>query len=221
MLSTMRYSIVLIQWWERYQKDFTFESGEAYSALFLDTGLWISLVAFLQGDLESEQFKRPVWELIGERWYISFWLQIISVILAWSIALPLGIRSARRKDTLEDKTTSNALFLYGRCRNFLLEVCCCSIFCTDRRKQGPLLFPNNGLPMQIPCGQIRQLIFGQSSIMAFLPLLVLSYNSFTVLSRFMRGSLLDQMGADYARTARAKGCTEDQIIYGHKCETVC
>ena len=49
----------------------------------------------------------------------------------------------------------------------------------------------------------------------FLPLLVLTYASFTVLSRYMRCNLLDQMHADYARTARAKGCSEDAVIYRH------
>ena len=38
----------------------------------------------------------------------------------------------------------------------------------------------------------------------FIPLVVLSYNSFTALSRYMRGNMLDQLGADYIRTARQR-----------------
>lgn len=201
-------------WWERYQKDFTFESGEAYSALFLETGFVDFFGRFFTGRLESEQFKRPVWELIGERWYISFWLQIISVILAWSIALPLGIRSARRKDTLEDKTTSNALFLLWSMPEFFIGSLLLFYFCTDR-ETGAAWFPNKGLPDADTLWSSTPAYLWAVIYHGFLPLLVLSYNSFTVLSRFMRGSLLDQMGADYARTARAKGCTEDQIVYGH------
>jgi len=46
-------------------------------------------------------------------------------------------------------------------------------------------------------------------------MLVLCYASFTALSRYMRANLLEQFNADYARTARAKGCSEDQVVYRH------
>ena len=135
----------ITQWWQTYEDDFTFSNGQVFSAILFRTGFVDFFSRFFTGRLASEQFKRPVWELIGERWYISFYLQIISVILAWSIAIPLGIRSARRKGTLEDKTTSNGLFLLWSMPEFFVGSLLLFYLCTDR-ENSPALFPNNGLP---------------------------------------------------------------------------
>jgi len=201
-------------WWQEYNTDYTFSGGQVYGAILVDTGFIDFFGRFFTGRLESEQFKRPVFELIGERWYVSFWLQILSVLLAWSVAVPLGIRSARRKGTLEDQATSNGLFLLWSLPEFFIGSLLLFYFCTDR-VGSPAWLPNRGLPGPDSLWLSTPAYLWQVIYHGFLPLLVLSYNSFTVLSRYMRGSLLDQMGADYARTARAKGCSEDQIIYGH------
>lgn len=204
----------IADWWQRYQDDFTFSTTQALWATVAETGFVDFFGRFFTGRLESELFRRPVFELIGERWYISFWLQMLATLLAWSVAIPLGIRSARRKGTLEDKATTNSLFLLWSMPEFFIGSLLLFYFCTDREGSAAW-FPNRGLPGADTLWMSTPRYLWEVVYHGFLPLLVLSYNSFTVLSRYMRGALLDQMGADYARTARAKGCTEDAIIYGH------
>ncbi|TVR43785.1 MAG: ABC transporter permease [Planctomycetota bacterium] len=204
----------ILQWWQRYGEDYSFSRGQAFAAVVLETGFIDFFGRFFTGNLISERFNRPVFELIGERWYVSFWLQMLATLLAWSVAIPLGIRSARRKNSLEDQATSNSLFLLWSLPEFFIGSLLLFYFCTDREGSAAL-FPNRGLPPADSLWSPTLVYVGQLIYHGFLPLLVLSYGSFTVLSRYMRGALLDQMSADYARTARAKGASEDRIVYGH------
>ncbi|TVR11475.1 MAG: ABC transporter permease [Planctomycetota bacterium] len=202
------------EWWQRYGEDFTYGPGAAWAAVFLETGFIDFFGRFFSGRLESEQFRRPVFELIGERWYISFWLQFLSVFLAWTIAVPIGIRSARRKGSLEDKATTNSLFMLWSLPEFFVGALLLFYLCTDREGSAAL-FPAQGLPDTDSLWLHTPAYLMAVAYHGLLPLFCLTYGSFTVLSRYMRGALLDQMGADYARTARAKGVSEDAIVYKH------
>lgn len=200
--------------WQNHEQAYTFGSGSRWGAILFETGFIDFFANFFTGKLESESFKRPVFELIGERWYVSFWLQILSVVIAWSIAVPLGIRSARRKNTLEDQATTNSLFILWSLPEFFIGSLLLYYFCTDR-PGGEAWFPNRGLSSPDSLWYSTPQYLMDIAWHGFLPLLCLTYGSFTVLSRYMRGSMLDQMSADYARTARAKGCSEDRVIYTH------
>src|SRR6185436_8101527 len=144
---------------------------------------------------------------IGERWYVTFWLNIASIIIAWGISIPLGIRSARRMGTIEDRVTTNSLFLLWSLPTFFVGTLLLHHLCTDS-SHGAALFPNRGLssPDSMWYSTPRYLL--DLLWHATLPLIVLSYGSFTALSRYMRGNLLEQLNADYTRTARAKGASE-------------
>ncbi|NRA37957.1 MAG: ABC transporter permease [Planctomycetes bacterium] len=138
----------------------------------------------------------------------------MSVIIAWGIAVPLGIRSARRMGSLEDKVTTNTLFFLWSMPSFFAGALLLHHFCTDS-STGAAIFPHRGLESADSLwygifDYIIDLIWH-----GLMPLLVLSYASFTVLSRYMRSNLLEQLNTDYVRTARAKGASEDKIVYGH------
>ncbi|MFW5845075.1 MAG: ABC transporter permease, partial [Planctomycetota bacterium] len=204
----------LLAFWDQHAPAYAVAPGERWGAILFETGFVDFFARFFTGRLESEQFKRPVFALIGERWYVSFWLQFFSVLIAWCVAVPLGIRSARRNGSLEDRTTTTGLFLLWSLPDFFVGSLLLFYFATDRA-DAAAWFPNRGLSSD------GSLWFGTPRYLldllwhAFLPLIVLTYASFTVLSRYMRGQLLDQFGADYARSARAKGCDEDRVVYGH------
>jgi ABC-type dipeptide/oligopeptide/nickel transport system permease component len=206
--------LAIAEFWQRYGNDFQFSTTKRWQAVVLETGFVDFFVRFFSGQLESEQFQRPVMDLIGERWYVSFWLQMISVCLAWGIAVPLGIRSARIDGSLEDNVTTNSLFLLWSLPDFFVGSLLLFYFCTDRTG-APAWFPNRGLssPDALWYGTPRYLL--DLAWHGLLPLICLTYASFTVLSRYMRGQMLEQLHTDYARTARAKGCAEDRVVYGH------
>ncbi|HEX3135675.1 MAG TPA: ABC transporter permease, partial [Planctomycetota bacterium] len=113
-----------------------------------------------------------------------------------------------------DQVTTSGLFLAWSLPGMFLGTLLLFHFCTDTAAS-KALFPNRGLSSKnslwIPTKQyLLDLLWH-----AFLPLVVLSYSSFTALSRYMRANLLEQLDADYVRTARAKGCTDDTVVYGH------
>jgi peptide/nickel transport system permease protein len=185
-----------------------------WGAILLDTGFSTFVGRLFTGNLYSETKKRYVFELIAERWHVTFWLNITAVALAWLVAIPLGIRSARRQGTLEDKTTTNVLFLLWSLPSFFVGTMLLHLFCTAHGGGQPL-FPNRGLSSEDALwystpGYLLDVLWH-----AFLPLVTLTYASFTSLSRYMRGNLLGELHADYARTARAKGCDGDRVVYGH------
>ena len=203
----------ILTWYQQYA-DVYKRDGRKWTALFGETGFTVFMTKLFTGTLWSETKKRYVFDVIAERWQVTLWLNVFSIILAWGIAVPLGIRSARRKGTLEDKVTTNTLFFLWSLPSFFIGSLLLYHFCTDTAA-GPARFPHRGLssPDSLWMGTpayVMDLIWH-----GLLPLLVLTYASFTVLSRYMRSNLLEQLNADYVRTARAKGATEDQIVYRH------
>jgi peptide/nickel transport system permease protein len=115
---------------------------------------------------------------------------------------------------LEDRTTTTALFMAWSMPSMFLGTLLLYHLCTDT-SGSKAWFPNRGLSsdnsLWMPTGQYLWDLLWHAA----LPLFVLSYASFTALSRYMRANLLEQLDADYVRTARAKGCSDDQVVYGH------
>ena len=108
--------------WSKYSNHYTFDDGDKWGAIFTETGFVQLMGDLFTGQLESEAVAKgqPVWGLIAERWQISFTLNILAVLIAWFLSIPLGIRSARQNGSLEDQTTTSGLFCYGRCRRISL-----------------------------------------------------------------------------------------------------
>jgi len=186
-----------------------------WSAILFDTGFAVFTGNLFTGNLYSHSQKRYVFDIIGERWSVTVWINLIAVVLAWTGSIPLGIRSARRRGTLEDRVTTNGLFFLWSLPSFFVGALLLHHFCTDGATFTKAPFPNQGLSSQgsLWFGILRYL--GDLLWHGFLPMLVLSYASFTALSRYMRANLLEQLNSDYARTAFAKGCTEDRVVYQH------
>ena len=185
-----------------------------WGAILGQTGFCDFITRLVTGNLYSETKKRYVFDLIGERWQVTFWLNTLSIVIAWAIAIPLGIRSAQRAGSLEDKTTTQLMFALWSLPSFFVGTLLLHHFCTSEAGK-PAWFPNAGLSSPDNLWLSTPAYLLDLAWHAALPLLVLSYASFVSLSRYLRGNLLEQLGADYTRTARAKGCDERQVLYGH------
>lgn len=203
----------MLDWYAQHQDLYT-QGGRRWGALFGETGFMVFMGKLFTGKLWSETKKRYVFEIIAERWQVTLWLNVFSIIIAWGVAVPLGIRSARQKGTLEDKTTTNVLFFLWSLPSFFIGSLLLHHLCTDS-STGSQIFPHRGLSSDdsLWYGTARYLL--DLAWHGLLPLIVLTYGSFTVLSRYMRSNLLEQLNTDYVRTARAKGANEDKIVYGH------
>jgi peptide/nickel transport system permease protein len=196
------------------RSEFAAARGCAWRDALLDTGFCDFMSKLFTGRLYSESRKDYVFTVLVDHWYITFWLNTLAIIIAWVGSIMLGIRSARRRDTLEDTVTTSGLFLAWSLPSMFLGTLLLYHLCTDS-SGAKALFPNRGLSSEgslwMPTGTyLLDLLWH-----AFLPLVVLSYSSFTSLSRFMRANLLEQLDADYVRTARAKGCPDETVVYGH------
>jgi peptide/nickel transport system permease protein len=196
------------------QREYAERAGNAVGAVLFHTGFTDFMSKLFTGTLYSESRKEYVFTVIADRWHVTFWLNTLSIIIAWAISIPLGIHSARRKDTLEDQVTTTGLFVAWSMPAMFFGTLLLYHFCTDS-SGAKAWFPSSGLSSDgavwLPTGQyLLDLLWH-----AFLPLLVLSYASFTSLSRYMRANVLEQLDADYVRTARAKGCSDDQVVYSH------
>ena len=188
--------------------------------IVLNTGFVDFFSRLFTGRLYSETRQENVFVLIGNAWYITFGLNITAIILAWGISIPLGIRGARKAGSLEDTTTTNGLFVLWSMPSFFLGTLILVHLCTntvaDDGSIQPAWFPDTAIPSSrdtlfMPTIDYIGLLIWSS----LMPLLVLSYNSFTAMSRYMRGNMLDNLHAPFARTARAKGCSEDRVVYRH------
>ena len=143
----------------------------------------------------SFQDRRPVIAILGERLPATLELAIASLSLALVLALPMGVLAARYRGGRLD-TAAMSLSLVGvSMPNFWL---------------GPLLILVFSLWLGWTPVSGRE---GPASLV--LPVLTLGTGMAAILARMVRGSVLEVLGEDYVRTARAKGLAEYRVIWGH------
>lgn len=171
-------------------------------------GHWLKNV--VRGDLgESFYYKQPVAKVINSYLWNSFWLSLISSVVAILLAIPLGVLSATKKYSFTDNFL-NVLTLIGiSLPSFFLALLLIKWFAVDLE-----IFPVSG--MQSP--GVTYSGFRKMTDIAyhmFLPFCVLTFGSIAGLMKYTRSSMLEVINQDYIRTARAKGLKEKVVIYKH------
>jgi peptide/nickel transport system permease protein len=162
------------------------------------------LGGLLTGDLgRSYTYAVPVLDLIKERIAVSLPLALISLALSTVIALPVGLFSASRRGTLADTATMSVAQIGIAIPNFWFALLLVYVFAVTLR-----LVPAGGFP-----GWNAGLWTGLKSLI--LPSVALALPQAAILARVTRSALLDVLGEDYIRTARAKGLSYAQILYRH------
>lgn len=163
---------------------------------------WIS--GLLVGDFGvSYTYSVPVSELIGERLWVSLPLALLALVLSTVIAIPVGIFSASRHGTRTDTSIMAFTQLGIAIPNFWFALLMVYVFAIWLQ-----LVPAGGFP-----GWEDGLFKGFKSLI--LPAIALALPQAAILSRVTRSALLDVMGEDYIRTARAKGLTAKAVLWQH------
>lgn len=163
---------------------------------------WIG--GLLTGDLgKSYTYSVPVFDLIRERVAVSLPLAVISLALSTLIAVPIGMFSASRRGKLSDTLTMGVAQLGVAIPNFWFALLLVYVFAVTLR-----LVPAGGFP-----GWSTGLGLGLKSLI--LPAVALALPQAAILARVTRSALLDVLGEDYIRTARAKGLSRRQVLYRH------
>ncbi len=169
------------------------------------------LVKILKGDLgTSTRYYDPVWDMIKERMPISIYFGSISMLLIYGVCVPLGIAKAIKHKTLFDNISSIAVFtgyaVPGWAAGVLL------LFLFSFRFE---VFPLGGLTSEW-FGDLS--FFGKIYDLALhtiLPIISYVLGSFTVMTLLMKNTLMDNLAADYVRTAMAKGISFKGAVFGH------
>ena len=145
---------------------------------------------------DSAEDGRAVWDLIVEKIPVSAWFGGWSLLLAYAVSLPLGVVKALRHGRPVDSVSSGALFVLYAIPGFVLAVAL----------QQWLCFRLGWLPHSGFAPDFRH---------TALPLACETVGSFTLLTLFVKNSLLDNLSADHVRTARAKGLGRARIVIVH------
>jgi ABC-type dipeptide/oligopeptide/nickel transport system permease component len=162
----------------------------------LPTQYIIFLKNLLKGDLgRSILQNRPVSELILERFPVTFKLGMLSLLLSFIIAVPIGVIAAIKRNTYLDYVSMTGALIGISMPTFWFGLLLLYFFAY---RLG--WFPISGY------GTIKHLI---------LPVITVGLTDAAVTARMVRSSMLEVIGQDYVRTARAKGVHENIVIGKH------
>ena len=150
----------------------------------------------LRGDLgPSLRFNQSVSKMIAQRYPYTLELTLASLLVAIVLSIPAGVRSAQRRNRWDDRLLS-VVSLFGLSfPNFALGPILILFFAI---KLG--LLPVSG------SGTVAHLV---------LPAITMGGALAAILTRMVRTSMLEELGHDYIRTARAKGLPEQTVVYRH------
>ncbi len=163
---------------------------------------WVG--GMLTGDFgTSYTYRTPVSQMIADRLWVSLPLALYALTLSTLIAFPAGIYAAARRGKPADMAVMGATQLGIAVPNFWFAMMLVLIFAINLR-----WFNAGGF-----AGWENGIWVGLHSLT--LPAIALALPQAAILARVMRSSLLDILGEDFMRTARAKGLTRRQALWRH------
>ena len=162
----------------------------------------------LQGDMgDSFMLNRPVNEVIGSRLGVTVILSLTTLLLVYSIAIPIGIYSATHQNSLGDYIATIFGFLGLATPNFLLALILMYLTFTYLGWSPVGLFSREYVAEDWSFGKFIDLLKH-----LLVPIVVIATAGTAEIIRILRGSLLDELGKQYVITARTKGVTERKLL---------
>ena len=184
----------------------------------LDKPLHVQYLVWLRNAFRLDfgnSFKdsQSVWQKIRERLPVTLKINLFSILLVYVVAIPLGIFSATHANSPADQATTVAAFVLFAVPLVWAATMALVFICGG---DFLYLFPPGGLTAidYEPDWPLWEKIKDQAWHL-FLPVVLLSYEGFAGLSRYMRSSMREILGQDFVRVARAKGLTEGAVILKH------
>ncbi len=163
---------------------------------------WVGKI--LHGDLGVSLISNvPVLSMIGQRLEPTISIALSTMVLAILVAVPLGVIAAWKHGTWIDRFVMGLSVLGFSVPVFVVGYVLVQIFAIDLR--------------WVPVQGFRSISrgFGPFFERAILPTLALSFIYIALIARMTRASMLDVLGEDYVRTARAKGIDESRVLMKH------
>ena len=170
---------------------------------------WVTRVAVL--DLgTSTRYTEPVWDIIRSRMPISIFYGVATLIITYGVCIPLGIVKAIRHRSVFDNLSSALVFFGYAIPSYVVAIALLVAFAANLE-----WFPLGGFVSSdfrdlSPLGKVLDVIQH-----AVLPLTAYVAGSFAVTTMLMKNSLMDNLAADYVRTAIAKGMQYRRAVFAH------
>ena len=187
---------------ENYRKKFHLDQP-------LHKQYWFIMSGMLTGKLTSIKDERPVLEKIGERLPATLRLNLTSLIIDTIFGITLGVYAARYAGRAPDTITSILAFVFIALPGFwvaylvvIFLVQCAGTPLFGTHTLGVNLHGN----FQIALDEMWHLLVPSS---------ILAIGGIAAQSRYMRASMIESLSEDYIRTARAKGLSDEVVLYKH------
>jgi peptide/nickel transport system permease protein len=169
-------------------------------------GYWLRDLA--NGELRSFQTGEPVLSRIWERFQNSVPLFLVEIVIIWTFAFPVGIRSAVTRGSGYDRSTIFLAYLLISVPSYVMAYLV-------------ILWVVNSF--ELPVIGMRSFGLEASGLRETMdriwhlaiPSLMAALGGIAVLSRYVRSQMLEVVAQDYVRTARAKGLPEERVVYHH------
>ncbi|HET6515337.1 MAG TPA: ABC transporter permease [Thermodesulfovibrionales bacterium] len=186
--------------------------------IIVQYGIWLKrVVKFDFGESFSADHRpvmQKIWDgkrpLIERRLFVTFMINLMSLVIIMAIAIPIGISSATRRNSRYDKIMTTTVFLGFAMPSFWFALLLMMLF---------------GVQLHwLPISQLKSMNFDSLSFAGkiwdvakhlTLPIFVSAFSGLAYDSRFMRSSMLEVIRQDYVTVARAKGLPERIVIYRH------
>lgn len=158
----------------------------------------------------STRYQDPVWDIIKERLPVSSFYGLVTLILTYGICIPLGMRKALGHGGPFDNSSSALIFLGYAVPGYILGIALLTVFASYWE-----LFPIGGFVSD----DFEQMGFVDKTLDLFwhacLPLIAYMAGSLAVTTFMMKNALMDNLSADYMRTAVAKGLNKQKAVRRH------
>jgi peptide/nickel transport system permease protein len=173
-------------------------------------GKWLKNIVVLDFGRSFAPDGRPVIDKIAERIPITILINILSLSIILIVAVPIGVMSAVRRNSLFDRFTTLFVFLGFATPSFWLALLLMILFGVQLN-----ILPISGLRSLnytelSPVGRVLDF-----STHLILPVFISAFGGLAGMSRYMRSNMLEVIRQDYITTARAKGLDERTVIFKH------
>lgn len=174
---------------------------------------FIMMWNYIRFDFGESYFRSiDVVDLVIEKMPVSITLGLWSTLIAYLVSIPLGIRKAVRDGTPFDTWTSGAIIVGYAIPGFLFAILLLVLFAGGSYWK---IFPLRGLTSD---NWDQLSLMGKAADYLWhiaLPVIASTISSFATLTLLTKNSFLDEIKKQYVMTARAKGLTEQRVLYGH------
>jgi peptide/nickel transport system permease protein len=171
--------------------------------------LWIT--NFVRGDFgESFQYQKPVTELIGDSLLLTIIISLVTWVFTWVVAIPIGIYSATHKYSFLDQVFTILSFIGLATPGFLLALILMvvSVYVFGSPIGG--LFSPGMVEQPWSLAKLADLMKHM-----WVPVVLIGLSGTAELVRIMRGNLLDILNQQYVQSARARGLSEQVVVWKH------